>query len=152
MFQIFSCNLTMSYDTTSPCEVVNFEESHMKLIGKGLVAASLVSVIVSASAFADVAGLRAKFKGGGLTANTTGNVYVGVVASGTDLATEGVQLWVAEGPGKSFRKVSNRVKPLSATGYAEFKVKNTPGGCYKVATAPNGNDKPDHVSNTICEK
>jgi len=123
----------------------------MKFFNRNSIAAALLVVVVSSTAFAEVASLHAKFKGGGRVSNTTGSVSIAVTASGSDLATDSVQLWVAEGAGKSFKKVSNRLRVLSTTGTATFRVKNIPGGCYKVVTGPNGNDKPDHASNVICE-
>ena len=103
-------------------------------------------------AHADVDALALRFAGGCATANTDGNCNLRVTATGTELSDQGVQLYVAARQGERFQRVSPRVKPLSESGQASYRVKNTPGACYQVRTAPNGNDATDVVSRAVCEK
>jgi hypothetical protein len=117
-----------------------------------ILAALAVLAGTASLAHADVDALALRFAGGCTTANTNGSCTLRVTATGTELSREGVQLYVAAKQGERFVRVSPRVKPLSENGQASYRVKNTPGGCYQVRTAPNGNDAPDVVSRAVCEK
>lgn len=104
----------------------------------------------TSAAYADVARLTIRF-GGGCVASETGSCTIRVVAEGTELDTEG--LWIYTGAtSQNLRRLSDRIRPLSATGRATYRIKNVSAGCYRVRTSPNGNDKPDRRSNILCEK
>lgn len=117
---------------------------------KKIVAAALLSAVSFTSAHAEVTKLAAAFAGG-CTPSSTGNCVIEVTAEGTELDTDAVRLY--SGASKdSLRQVSSRNRDLTSEGRATYRVKNTPGGCYQVRTAPNGNGSSDHKSRVICEK
>ena len=121
----------------------------MKALLRALCAGSVL--VLSGVAHAEVTSLKAKFKGGCLASNTTGNCTLGVTASGTDLGSDGVQLWHADAPNGTYTLVSKRVKSLSSAGTATYRFANK-AGCYKVRTKENGNDQADVTSRAVCEK
>ena len=111
---------------------------------------AMVSCVASRSASADVSGITARLGGGCLTANTAGKCVIKGAASGTDLESEGVQLYAGK-DAKSLKRVTSRVTSLSDAGTFSLSVRNISGGCYQVRTSDNGNDKPDARSRTVCE-
>lgn len=115
-----------------------------------LVAAVAAFGVLAQGASADVSGLTSRFGGGCNKGNTTGTCTVKVSASGTDLSSETVQLYVGK-DAKSLKSISNRTTPLSTSGSAILRAKNVAGGCFQARTGPNGNDKPDASSRVICE-
>ena len=121
----------------------------MKKLVKVLVAVGVLGFAVQ-SASAEVTGLTAKFAGG-CQASNTGSCTIKVSASGSDLASDAVVLEQADTSKGRFRYVSKTTRTLSESGSTSFKFRNK-AGCYKVVTAPNGNDTPDVRSRTICEK
>lgn len=123
------------------------------IMSKGFFIASCSAVFaVSAGvASADVLDLNLKFGGGCVPTNVGGTCVLRVHAEGTDLDTEGVQLYYRTQKMSSFKRYSNRIYPLSATGYARLSIANRSNTCYQVRTAPNGNEKPDVRSNVVCE-
>ena len=122
----------------------------MKNLFKVAVAAGVIG-LVSQAAFADVTGLTARLAGSCRTANTTGACTIKVAASGSSLGSDSVLLLRAATSNGNYRYVSNRARTLSDTGTTTFKFRNA-DGCYKVVTAPNGNDSPDVRSRAVCEK
>ena len=103
------------------------------------------------NASADASGITIRFGGGCNAANTTGTCIIKVAVSGTELDSETVQLYTAAKSGDALKRVSSRLKGVSASGQASFRVRNVAGGCYQVRTGPNGDDKPDTKSRTLCE-
>jgi len=122
----------------------------MKKLVKVLVAVGVLG-FVAQGASAEVTGLTAKFAGGCQVSNTRGSCVIKATASGSDLSSDEVVLEQADTSKGHFRTVGKTPKTLSSTGTTSFKFKNK-AGCYKVVTAPNGNDKPDVRSRVICEK
>lgn len=117
---------------------------------KTLALIALVLIGVRPS-YADVDSLSIRHGGGCLSGNASGNCTIRVSAEGTDLDTEG--LWIYTGKDKnSLTRLSPRVRPLSADGLATYRVKNVSGGCFRVRTSANGNEKPDRFSNILCER
>lgn len=114
-----------------------------------LLAASIV--LMASQGYCDADGLTARFAGGCTLANTEGGCRIRVVASGTELEGQTVQLWHSETNTGPWRRVSRRGKALDASGKALFSFKNQVG-CYRATTANNGNDVPDVRSRIICEK
>jgi hypothetical protein len=101
--------------------------------------------------YADVDSLTIRYGGGCTSDNSTGSCTIRVMAQGTDLDGEG--LWIYTGKDQeSLTRLSPRVRPLNADGSATYRVKNVSGGCYRVRTSPNGNEKPDRLSNILCER
>jgi hypothetical protein len=82
--------------------------------------------------------------------SNTGTCYIHARADGSNLNRDALRLYV--GSKGSLRLASPRKKSLSATGRAVFSIKNTPGACYQVRTAPNGNSRPDFASAVLCER
>lgn len=117
---------------------------------KKIIAAAVLSTIVVSSAHAQVTKLKVAF-GGGCSSSNQGSCILEVSAEGSDLDTESVRLY--SGSSKdSLKQASSRNRALTSDGRATFRVRNTPGGCYQVRTAPNGNGASDHRSRVICEK
>jgi hypothetical protein len=117
---------------------------------KAVVAIGLL-FLCAQSAYADVDRLTIRYGGGCVSTSLRGSCTIRVTAQGTDLDTEGV--WIYTGANRNtLLRLSPRARPLSAEGYATFRVKNVAGGCYRVRTSPNGNLKPDRYSNILCEK
>ena len=110
-----------------------------------------IGVIVAGRADAEVTALTAKFRGGCIAANTTGSCTITAAAEGADFAGDSVVLRRSATPNGRYRNVSATPRALDDTGRATFRFRNAPG-CYRVYTAPNGNDLPDVRSRTICEK
>jgi hypothetical protein len=112
--------------------------------------ALLLAATLNSNAFADVDRLAIRFGGGCQSDNTNGSCTIRVTASGTDLDSETVQLYTAAKPGDPLKRFSPRLRALDQNGRASFRVKNVAGRCYQARTGPNGNDKPDRRSRTIC--
>ena len=119
---------------------------------KTLLAICFTVLFVAGAANADVTGLSIKFGGGCYKGNTKGNCVIKVTAAGTELSGAGVQLYSSMSQKGPWKRYSNRVKELSATGLAQYKIRNIAGACFEVRTAKNGNDKPDITSRKLCEK
>jgi hypothetical protein len=101
--------------------------------------------------YADVDSLTIRYGGGCTSDNATGSCTIPVTAQGTDLGVEG--LWIYTGKDQdSLSRLSPRVRSLDADGSSTYRVKNVSGGCYRVRTSPNGNEKPDRLSNILCER
>lgn len=122
----------------------------LEIVMKKFIVAAAFGVIAISSAHAEVTKLKLSF-GGGCTSSNKGNCVLEVTAEGTDLETESVRLY--SGASKdSLKQVSSKSRTLTSEGRASYRVRNTPGGCYQVRTAPNGNGVSDHKSRVICEK
>lgn len=109
-------------------------------------------VVVIGSAAAEVTRLRISFAGGCVSTNTDGGCTIKTLASGSDLDTEFLALYVSDGPNSSFRKASRHYSFVDASGVGRSRLRNRPGGCFQMRTAPNGNENPDVNSNVLCEK
>lgn len=109
----------------------------------------VASFSVITSARADIHRLNVHF-GGGCVSSNTGTCVIHVRADGHDFYRDALQLY--QGQKGSLKLASYRHRHLSATGRAVYRVKNIPGGCYQVRTAPNGNHHADHSSPVLCEK
>ena len=121
----------------------------MKKLVRALVAVGVIG-LAAHGASAEVTGLTAKLAGG-CQATNTGTCTIRVSASGTDLASDSVVLENAETAKGPFRYVSKTTRTLSESGSATMKFRNK-SGCYKVVTAPNGDDAADVRSRIVCEK
>lgn len=110
-----------------------------------------LGLLCSADVKADILDLNLKFAGGCVSQNTTGSCNLRVSATGTELDTEGVILYYRPKGASRFQRYSNSIRPLSETGFVRMRIRNIPNTCYQVRTAPNGNEKPDVRSNTVCE-
>ena len=121
----------------------------MKKLVQVIVAAAVIG-LAAQGASAEVTGLTAKFAGGCKSKNT-GTCAIKVTASGSDLSSDEVVLERADTSKGHFRYVSRTTRTLSDSGRAEMKFRNV-DGCYRVVTAPNGNDVPDVRSRTVCEE
>jgi hypothetical protein len=118
---------------------------------KKIVVLAVLLVLGAKPGYADVDSLTIRYGGGCKSDNSTGSCTIRVMAQGTDLDGEG--LWIYTGKDqKSLSRLSPRVRSLDADGSATYRVKNVSGGCYRVRTSPNGNEKPDHFSNILCER
>ena len=105
-----------------------------------------------ASAHADVTRIRISFAGGCASGNTTGGCTIKTRASGFDLDTEFFELYVSSGPSAALHRASRSYSFVDASGVGRSRIRNIPGGCFQMRTAPNGNDKPDIHSNILCEE
>ena len=110
-----------------------------------------LSILISSIANADVVALSAKFRGGCVTTNTRGSCTISVTATGSDFGADGVVLRRSRTVNGPYRDVSVTPRALDDSGVTTFRFRNV-AGCYRVYTAPNGNDLPDARSRTICEK
>lgn len=117
---------------------------------EAIIALGLLGLAAS-PAIAEVTSISAKFAGGCKLENTTSSCTIKATAAGTSLSTAAVVLQRSETGKGGWRYVSKSPRTLSATGQTTFRFKNV-GGCYRVITAPNGNDTPDIRSRAICEK
>jgi hypothetical protein len=103
------------------------------------------------SAHADIVRLNARFAGGCVKSNTTGSCVIKVRADGYNFKRDALQLYSGSSR-NSLKLASQRRRALAYDGHAIYRVKNIPGGCYQVRTAPNGNNRSDHASAVLCEK
>lgn len=109
----------------------------------------IASSIAVTAAQADIRRINIHF-GGGCASSNTGSCSIHVRADGYNFKRDALRLFL--GQKGSLKLASPRNRPLTSTGRAVFRVKNIPGGCYQVRTAPNGNKRPDHASPILCEK
>ncbi len=101
---------------------------------------------------ADISSLRVQFAGGCHSENTTGGCVIRVTASGDSFGpSDQVIVMSSDQKNGSFRAISNRARALDDNGTTRARFKNSPGACFRVQNAENGDDTPDVVSNTICE-
>lgn len=108
------------------------------------------SAVTIAAAHADIHRLNVRFAGGCTRSNAKGTCVINVRADGHDFYRDALQLY--SGSTARLKLASHRRRALSATGHAQYRVQNTPGACYQVRTAPNGNKRADHASAVLCEK
>lgn len=110
------------------------------------------SLAMPSLASADVDSIKIRFGGGCVSSNTDSSCTIKSVFSGTELEAEGAALYVCATP-KSCRLYSSRFRPVPVDGSAVvMRFRNIPGACFQIRTAPNGNEKPDVQSRTLCEK
>lgn len=117
---------------------------------KKILVLAVLLVVGVKPGYADVDSLTIRYGGGCRSDNSTGSCTIRVMAQGTDLGVEGLLIYTGKNP-ESLSRLSPRVRSLDADGSATYRVKNVSGGCYRVRTSPNGNEKPDRFSNILCE-
>jgi hypothetical protein len=119
---------------------------------KYLVIVGLLFITAAATnnAQAAVTGLKIKFAGGCLKANTSGACVIKATASGTELSSSTVQLLSSTSSRGNYRALSPRVHSLSANGFAAFSFKNVAGGCFIAVTRKNPGGRSVR-SRAICE-
>jgi len=124
----------------------------MRSFARSIVLALALAAAGGEPATAEITRLRISFAGGCVYENITGSCSIKTVASGDNLDAERLVLYVSATPKSSMQRASMHFSSVNESGVGRSRLRNRPGGCFQMRTAPNGDDVPDVLSNVICEK